>query len=104
MISQARMEKALIFLAETDEKAAELQANMERMDYKAHAVKDALIKHGEGGLGDRTASAGCDQTYLDAMEDYFKAIAAYNAVRNKRRTEELVIDVFRTMEASRRKA
>lgn len=104
MISQPRMEKALVYLAETDEEAAELQADMERHEFKARAVKDALIKHGQGGLGDRTAAAGCEQAYMDAMEAYFQSVAAFRAVANKRHTEEIVIDVYRTLEASRRKA
>ena len=104
MISQDRMEKALVYLATTDDEAAELQANMERLKYKAKAVYDALVAHGSGGLGDREARAGCAQEYMDAMDAYFAAVAGFNKVRNKRHTEELVIDVFRTLEASRRRA
>ena len=104
MISQDRMEKALTYLATTDDEAAELQANVERAEYRARGVRDALIVHGEGGLGERQARAGCAQEYMDAMDAYFAAVAASGKVRNKRRTEEIVIDVYRTLEASRRRA
>lgn len=104
MISQDRLEKAMTYLATTDEEAADLQTEMERSEFRARAVKDALIAHGEGGLGDRTARAGCAQEYLEAMDAHYAAVKAFVAVKNKRHTEEIVIDVYRTLEASRRKA
>lgn len=104
MISQDRLEKAMTYLATTDEEAAELLANMERAEFKAKAVKDALIKHGEGGLGDRTAAAGCSPEYTEAMDHYFAAVRAYNATKNKRQTEALIVDVWRSQNANRRQA
>jgi hypothetical protein len=91
------------FLAETDEEAAELQADMERSEFKARAIKDALIAHGDGGVGERTAKAGCDPKYTEAMELHFLAIAAFRAVQNKRQTEALVVDVWRSINSARSK-
>lgn len=102
MISESRLEKAMSYLATTDEEAAQLLADMERAEFKAKAVRDALIKHGEGGLGERTAAAGCAPEYAAAMDAYFAAVRAFNAVKNKRQTEATVVDVWRSINANRR--
>jgi hypothetical protein len=95
------MEEAVDFLATTDEEAAELQAQMERMELKAKAVKDALVKHGEGGLGDRVAAAGCDPTYTAAMDQYFDAVAEFHKAKNRRATASIIIDVWRSLNSAR---
>lgn len=102
IIPDERMDKAVNYLAEHDSVAAELMAEVERTELKARAVKDALIKHGEGSLGDRTAAAGCDPAYLEAMEAHFVALRDYNVVKNRRSTAALVIDVWRSENANRR--
>lgn len=102
MISEDRLEKAVRYIAESDEEAATLFADMERCEFKAKATKDTLIAHGEGGLGERTAAAGCSPLYMDAMSSYFEAAQKYHAVKNKRATEALIVDVWRTLQANRR--
>jgi hypothetical protein len=96
------MDEAVHYVADSDDKAAELMADAERTELKARAIKDALIKHGEGSLGDRTAAAGCDQKYLDAMEAHFVALKEYNTVKNRRSTASLIVDVWRSENANRR--
>lgn len=104
MISEKRLSEALTFLAESDLQAAELLAEMERAEFKAKAVKDAVFLHGEEGtVADRAAKAGSSADYHTAMARYFDAVKQYNAVRNKRQTEALVVDVWRSLESSRRK-
>lgn len=102
IIPDEKMEKAINYLAEHDALAAELLAEMERTELKAKAVKDALIAHGEGGVGERTAAAGCAKEYLDAMELYFTAVRDYNTVKNRRSTAALIVDVWRSENANRR--
>lgn len=103
-ISIERMEKALVYLAETDELAATLKADTERSEYKARAIKDAVFRRlSDGGVADRQALAGSSEEYAAAMEAYFVALARSEHVRNKRSTESVVIEVWRTLESSRRK-
>lgn len=102
MISDDRLTKAMTFLAETDEEAADLRANMEKMEHKAKAVKDTVFKHLQGTVADRQAAAGCSDEYGAAMNEYFDALRMYEYVRNKRQTEAIVIDVYRTQAANRR--
>lgn len=103
MISDSRLEKALTFLAQSDQEAAELLTNVSRMEYKAKAVKEAVFLHSDGKtVREREAKAEASDEYQKGVQDYLEALEASNAVRNKRRTEELVVDVWRTLQANRR--
>ena len=102
-ISAERMEKALVYLAETDEPCANLRADMERAEFRAKATKDAIYKRLEGTVADRTAEAGAHPEYAAAMEKYFGFLSAWEHVRNKRSTESIVIDAWRSLNSSRTK-
>lgn len=102
-VSTARMEKALHYLAETDEPCALLRADMERAEFKAKAVKDAMVKRLEGTVADRNAEAGASSEYTEAMEVYFDRLGKYEHMRNKRSTETIVIEVWRSLNSSRTK-
>jgi hypothetical protein len=102
MISDDRMQKALTYLAETDEEAAMLYANMERLDEMCKSVKDAIFLHETGTIPERQAKASNNQEYEDARHDYFRAVQAYKAVANKRSTEELVVRAWQTVSSNRR--
>lgn len=102
MISDARMEKALTYLAETDEKAASLLSVSERYEFKARAIKDAMFMHLDGTVAERAAAAGSHAEYLAAMDCYFHALRDFHAVKNKRQTESLIVDVWRSLSANRR--
>lgn len=101
-VSIERMEKALVYLAETDELAATLKADMERMEYKARAIRDAVFRRlSDGGVADRQALAGSSEEYATAMEAYFVALARSEYVRNKRSTESIIVEVWRSVNSSR---
>lgn len=102
MISDDRAEKALKYLAETDRSCAEAKVNAERMEFKAKATKQAIFKTGEGSVADRTAVAETSPEYAAAMEAYFAAELDYSHAANKRQTEALVIEVWRSVNANRR--
>ena len=102
MISDARLEQALTFLATTDESCAVLLADVERTEAKAKAVKDTVFLHSAGTIAERTALAGVAKEYAEASALYFSAIEAYRKVANKRQTEEIVVGVWRSLSANRR--
>jgi len=104
MINEDRLHKALIYLSTTDEPCADLKMEVERAEYRAKATKDAVFLHSEGTVAERTAAAGIAKSYTDALDEYFEKMRAHDAMRNKRRTEEIVIEVWRSLESSRRKA
>lgn len=103
MIDDTRLGQALTYLATTDEKAAERRTQMERAEFKAKAIKDAIFKRLDGSVADRQAEAGASVEYAAAMDEYFAALSQYEAMRNKRLTEAIVIDTWRTIQANQRK-
>ena len=103
MLSDDRAQKALVYLAETDELCAEAKANAERMEFKAKAIRQAIFLHSEGTVAERTAIAETHQDYAAAMEEYFVAIRQYAHTMNKRDTEKIVMDTWRTICANRRR-
>jgi hypothetical protein len=102
MISKDRLEKALTFISETDEKAAELKTDVERASYKAKKVKATLFVHGEGSVEMRKALAETWKDAVDADNEYLQAHQDSQALENKRKTVLLFVDVWRSLNASRR--
>lgn len=101
-ISQERMETALAYLASTDESCADLRADMERAEYRAKRTKAAVFQISEGSVAERNAMAETNADTQSAYERYFEAIRNYDAVKNRRSTEEIVIETWRSLNANRR--
>ena len=101
-ITTERMEQALDYLSETDETCAQLHADMERAEWKAKAVRDALFMRLTGTVAERTAQAGASDEYKEAMNRYFDFIAAYEHVKNRRSTEAIVCECWRSVNSNRK--
>ena len=102
MISDDRAEKALRYLAATDESCAEAKAHQERMECRAKAIRQQVFLIEEGTVAERQAKAEIDHDHQRALEEYFLAMQAYSAIANKRETERIVLDTWRTISANRR--
>lgn len=103
LISETRLEKALSYLATTDESAAALRADVERAEFKAKAVRDSMFLCSAGTVAERTALAGASKEYEAAMNAYFDALKESDSIRNKRTTEAIVIDAWRSLNSGRNK-
>jgi hypothetical protein len=103
MIPYSRVEKALQFLAETDEEAAELKADVERAAHFVKRAKSLVVLHTSGTGPIKQATAETDPTVEKASEEYFVAIKNNSAMINKRKLQELVIDVWRSINSARNK-
>ena len=101
-IPDSRLEKALHYLATSDQSSAELKADVARTEYVAKLREAAAYKLSEGTVEERKAIAKLAATSQEAWEKHFLAIAAYEKVRAKRELESLVVDVYRTVSANRR--
>lgn len=102
MINESRLEKAMHYLAQTDEKAADLKADVERSEYKAKVTKATTFLHLTGTVAEREAGATQANETQDAYRAHFQAIRDYQATANKRELERLVVEVWRTFQANRR--
>lgn len=103
LINDARLEKALTKLAQSDNEVANLHAEVERAEYRAKAVKDAIFLRSEGSVAERNAIAGTHPEYGAAMETYFSALKNHEALRNERSREVLICDIWRSMSSARTK-
>ena len=105
MITEKRLEESLKYLADTDEESAVANANVKYLD---RLLKRKKALHITGNKEDKSISAK-EQTYYAsdiykaAVEELFDAEVKSNTLDNKRDKEALIIDLFRTLEASRRK-
>lgn len=102
MIDEARLAKALTYLATTDEDLAELLFEMKQAEDKSKAIKDTVFLHEEGSVADRSAKAGTADVYQSALSAFRAAERDYNRVANKRKTEATVVDAWRSLNAARR--
>jgi hypothetical protein len=103
LIPDSRLEASLKKLAETDAAVAGLHADVERAEFRAKAIKDAIFLRSEGSVAERNAIAGTHPEYSAAMETYFAALQAHDTVKNERSREVLIIDVWRSMSSARTK-
>ena len=105
MITEKRLEESLKYLADTDETSAKANANVKYLD---RLLKRKKALHITGNKEDKSISAK-EQTYYasdiykTAVDELFEAEVKSNTLDNKRDKEALIIDLFRTLEASRRK-
>lgn len=103
LVTDQRLEQALGKLAKTDALAAELHMRMERAEFKAKAVKDAIFLRTDGAVAERNAKAGTSEEYTAAMDHYFEAMQAHDTLKNERAREVLVIEVWRSLNSTRNK-
>ena len=105
MITEKRLEESLKYLADTDETSAKANANVKYLD-RLLKRKKALYITGEHSLKSISAKEQAfyaSDTYKNAVEELFQAEVKASTLENKRDKEGLIIDLFRTLEASRRK-
>ena len=102
MINEERLYKAMQRLAETDETAAELKTEVSRSKYKLDRVKATIQVHSTGAQELRKAQAIIAPETQEAEETHLEALKAYEALHNDRKTQELVVEVWRSEGANRR--
>jgi hypothetical protein len=103
-ITQDRMEQALEYLSDTDETCAALRADMERAEWRAKRTKSAIFQISDGSVAERNAVADTSPDTEAAYEQYFKAMQTHDAMKNKRATESIVFEAWRSLNSNRRQA
>jgi hypothetical protein len=103
MIDQSKMEGAMEFLAETDEKFAEDKVQMLRSEILAKRVRARVLINEEGAMELRKAKAEAHPQVEEVDDGLMEATLVFETLKARRSRAEIVIDVWRTLEASRRK-
>lgn len=102
MITEQRLTQALRYLAETDEPAAKARALMEGLSEQRKTVRAIGFLESSGTRDERESSAYVSSDYRDHVKRYEDAVYEYEAIRNKRMTEALIVEVWRSEQANRR--
>lgn len=102
IVSEQRLEKALSVIAETDNEYAEYKGAVLRAEYMAECAESLAYKQLQGTVEDRKREVKLVPEVQKAWENYFTVVVSMERVKARRHREFIVVDVYRTQEASRR--
>ena len=105
MITEERLETALAYLSKTDDESATANANVKYLDRLLKRKKALHITHNSEAksISAKEQAFYASDIYKDAVDELFNTEVKASTLENKRDKEGLIIDLFRTLEASRRK-
>jgi peroxiredoxin len=104
MIDQKRMEAAMEFLADTDEEFAQEKMELEKAAILQKRSRARCFLMADGSVEQRKATAETAADTQAADDAYIACVKVYETLRAKRQRAELVLDIWRSLEASRRRA
>ena len=103
-ISDARMEKALTYLVQTDESCAQAKALMIGLEeQKRTVISIEMLKSDEKSAALKEVQARVSDAYIQWAGDYKKSVYEYETIRNKRITESLCIEAWRSCNSNKKK-
>lgn len=91
------------FLAETDENYANLKTLVLRCEILAKRARSRIFLTGEGNVESRKAAAEVHGEVCAADDTYIEAMREFETLKARRCRAEILIDVWRSIEASRRR-
>ena len=103
-ISQDEVEKALDYLATSAKTYAEAKGRRVWLEEKRKIIKAQAFSLAEGTKDERESAAYQSGDYKQCVEDLRDAVVAEETSRAWRTAAEAKIEVFRTLESSRRAA
>lgn len=106
IIDEERLERALTFLAESDRHYAECKAELARSEILCKRVRARIYLETPSTetVAVRNAMTETAKDVCDADEGYCRRLREFETLKAQRQRAEIVIDVWRSLEASRRKA
>jgi hypothetical protein len=102
-VTQDRMESALEYLAETDREYAIEKAELERSEINRKRVRARIFLTTDGTVAERQARAETHEDAQAADDRLIETIQKYETLKARRERAEIVIDVWRSINANRRK-
>jgi|TARA_R100000687_G_scaffold7254_1_gene6380 hypothetical protein len=103
VISEERLEKAITYLAHTDEEAAKAKALCKKLEKIERIIRGEAFLKATGTVAEREAKAVTSQDFRDHVAYAENCWVDAELLDNKRHTEEVIIDIWRTMSANLRK-
>ena len=103
MITEERLEKAMIYLAHTDEEAAKAKALCKKLEKIERIIRGEAFLRANGTVAEREAKAVTSEQYKEHVAYAENCWVDAELLDNKRHTEEVSVDVWRTMSANLRR-
>jgi hypothetical protein len=104
IVNEKKVAAAFNFLAGSDEQHAMLKTDMQKTEYLAKLAEAFAYKAiSVGSVEDKKSEAKMSPTVQAAWDTHFNAMTAFEKLKAKRERAFVVIDMFRTLEASRRR-
>lgn len=102
MISDDRLQKAMTYLAETDAECAELKVTCERYEYLKKRRRAAAFLAATGNVEERKAKSELNDDVERVEREHMDVLVQFEQMAAKRKTEALIVDVWRSLNANRR--
>jgi hypothetical protein len=102
-LNDDRVDQALAVIAESDLQVAEWKGAVLRTEHMAKVAEALAYKTLDGSVEDRKQAVRLFPEVQKAWEDHFLAVVKHEALKARREREFIVIDLYRTVEASRRR-
>ena len=103
MITEERLEQAMIYLAHTDEDAAKAKALCKKLEKMERIIRGEAFLRANGTVAEREAKAVTSEQYKEHVAYAENCWVDAELLDNKRHTEEVIVDVWRTMSANLRR-
>lgn len=104
IVNDDKAHKAVSYLASTDEQLGPLKARMKGLEHRIKTLKAQvyLESKGQGTDGDRKAMSEVHTEVVSLQSELENAFADCEIVMAKRKTAELLVEIWRTENSNRR--
>ena len=98
-----KVQQAVNYLAETDETHAKARAEYHALEELRKTVRAFCFGEAKGGVKEREMAAECHPDYIAHIEKIKQAEIEFHILHNKRKSAEMVVELYRTYSANVRK-
>jgi hypothetical protein len=102
-LNDGRVEKALMYLSQTDEEHAFLSGEVKRLEELIKQAKSHAFLLSSGTVAEREAQAIDSPSYKNAVDEWVDAYKKFKIIENKRIHEVRITEIWQTLSANRRK-
>ena len=102
VISENQVEKAMNYLAETDEDYGKSVGLVKGLEHYLKTVKSQVFLNSSGTVAEREAKSYASKDYREKILEHQNAVTDKEIMAAKRKRAELTVDVWRTQQANRR--
>jgi len=93
----------MTYLAQTDHEYAEQKAELERSEIFRKRTRATVFLTVDGTVAERQAKAEIHNNVTDSDDRYIQCVKLFETLKARRERAEIVIDVWRSLNAARRK-